>query len=120
MNVLLGLDGSDLSMRALEHAVERAGATGDSLTVTVYEGPGELAPDETAARARERLDAAGIEAEIHRLEDDPGSQLVAMAEEGFDQIVLGGGTTSPMGKIRIGEVIEFVLVNAGTTVTLVR
>lgn len=120
MHLLLGLDGSELSVRALEQTVERARETGDELTVAVYDGPGELGVDETAERARDHLERAGIDAEVHRLTGDPGSQLVAMADDGVDRIVLGGGVISPMGKIRIGDVIEFVLVNAQTTVTLVR
>lgn len=120
MHLLLGLDGSELSVRALERTVERARETGDELTVAVYDGPGELGVDETATRARDRVERAGIDAEIHRLRGDPGSELLAMADDGVDRIVLGGGVISPMGKIRIGDVIEFVLVNAQTTVTLVR
>lgn len=120
MNVLLGLDGSELSMRALDHAVERARETDDSVTVAVYEGATAVDLDDLAERARSRLTEAGLEADVRRLEADPGSGLVELAEDDFDQIVLGGGTISPMGKIRIGDVIEFVLVNAQTTVTLVR
>lgn len=120
MNLLLGLDGSDLSMRALDRTVERARQTGDDLTVAVYEGPDEVLLEDVTERARERLDEAGLDAEIRYLEERPGSELVDIAQDGYDRIVLGGGTISPMGKIRIGEVIEFVLVNAQTTVTLVR
>ena len=92
----------------------------DSITVAVYEGATAVDLAELEARAGERLEAAGFEADIRRLEGNPGSQLVHLAEDDFDQIVLGGGTISPMGKIRIGETIEFVLVNAQTTLTLVR
>jgi len=120
MKVLLGLDGSELSMRALDHAVERARETGDSVTVAVYEGDSAVDLEDLADRARNRLAESGLEPDVRRLESDPGSELVELSEDGFGQIVLGGGTISPMGKIRIGEVIEFVLVNAKTTVTLVR
>lgn len=120
MKLLLGLDGSELSMRALDVTIERARETGDSLAVAVFEGPESVDLEEIADTARERLAEDGLEAEVHYLEEDPGSQLVELAEERFDRIVMGGGTISPMGKIRIGDVIEFVLVNTQTTVTLVR
>lgn len=120
MKLLLGLDGSELSMRALDETAARARDTGDTLAVAVYEGPESVELDEIADRAGERLTEAGLDAEIHYLERDPGSQLVEIAEDGFDRIVVGGGTVSPMGKIRIGDVLEFVLVNAQTSVTLVR
>jgi nucleotide-binding universal stress UspA family protein len=41
-------------------------------------------------------------------------------EHEFDKIVLGGGETSPMGKIQIGGIAEFVLLNSHVTVSLVR
>lgn len=120
MNVLLALDGGDLSMRALDRTVERALAAGDTVTVAVYEGPQSADLDAVAAEARERAAEAGLDVDVHRIDADPGSRLVEMAEDGFDRLVMGGGTISPMGKIRIGDVIEFVLINAQTTVTLVR
>jgi len=58
---------------------------------------------------------------IRHLEGQPGSELVALAEsESFDEIALGGNTTSPMGKISIDQTAEFVLLNSHITVTLVR
>jgi len=41
-------------------------------------------------------------------------------QESFDRIVLGSGERSPLGKIQLGSVAEFVLLNAQTSVTLVR
>ena len=67
------------------------------------------------------LDANSFASEVRHLSGDPGSQLVDVAErEGFDQIVLGGGQRSPMGKIKLGHIAEFVLLNSPVTVTLVR
>ena len=94
MKVLCGIGGSDDSFRALDRTVERAAVASDDL---------------------------GIDAEVRRVEGDPGSRLVEIAEtEAFEEIVLGGGHTSPMGKITIGPIAEFVLLNAKTSVTLVR
>jgi nucleotide-binding universal stress UspA family protein len=74
-----------------------------------------------AARVRDRVPDAGRDAEVRVLEGDPGSRLVEVAEaEGFDRIVLGGGETSPLGKVTIGSIAEFVVLNSPTTVTLVR
>jgi len=122
MKVLLGIGGSEDSMRALEFAVERSAAAGDDLTVAVVENPdSDLDREEVAARARERTDAAALDAEVRRVEGDPGSRLVEIAEgEDFDQLVLGGGERSPMGKIQLGSITEFVLLNSHVTVTLVR
>jgi len=122
MKVLLGIGGSDDSVRALEHVVDRAAAVGDELTIAIVENPrSPRSREEIAERAREELDSAGFDAEIRQVEGDPGSELVDIAErEGFDEVALGGGQTSPMGKINVGSIAEFVLLNAHTTVRLVR
>ncbi|GAB3670956.1 universal stress protein [Halopiger thermotolerans] len=122
MNVLLGLGGSDESVKALRQTIDRTQEAGDELTVAVLDKPeSKRSQDEMATEAEDRLEEAGIDAEIVRLEGDPGSALVDYAEQGeFDQLVIGGGTLSPMGKIQLGPITEFVLLNAPTTVKLVR
>ncbi|MFC6719347.1 universal stress protein [Natrialbaceae archaeon GCM10025810] len=122
MNVLLGLSGSEESVKTLRRTVERTRDVGDDLTVVVVEKPeAERSQDEMYEEAVECLEEAGVEADVIELEGDPGSALVDYAEQGaFDQLVIGGGTLSPMGKIRLGPITEFVLLNAPTTVKLVR
>ncbi|UPW02029.1 universal stress protein [Halorussus gelatinilyticus] len=122
MNVLLGIGGSDDSFRALEETVDRAQAAGDDLTVAILENP-ESDRDTEAIEARvfETLETADFAAGVRHLSGDPGSQLVDLAErEGFDQVVLGGGQRSPMGKIKLGHIAEFVLLNSPVSVKLVR
>lgn len=122
MKVLCGIGGSDDSFRALDRTVERAAVANDDLTVAVVDNEdSSVAPDDVMERAQEAVDDAGIDADVRRVGGDPGSRLVEIAEtEGFEEIVLGGGHTSPMGKITIGSIAEFVLLNAKTSVTLVR
>ncbi|WP_435180807.1 universal stress protein [Halorussus sp. AFM4] len=122
MNVLLGIGGSDDSLRALEETIERAQAAGDDLTIAVLRNPeSDREPDEIESRVVEALESAEFAAEVRHLSGDPGSQLVDLAErEGFDQIVLGGGQRSPMGKIKLGHIAEFVLLNSAVSVKLVR
>jgi nucleotide-binding universal stress UspA family protein len=122
MDVLLGVGGSDDSLRALDWALRRVREAGDSLTVAVVENPeSERSPEEMEARVNERLADAGFEAEIRHVRGNPGSALVRLAEEeGFDELVLGGGEESPMGKIRMGNMSEYALLNSHVTVTLVR
>ena len=122
MKLLLGVGGSEDSLRALDRAIERAREAGDDLTVAVVDNPESPADvDDVESEVRERLAATGFDAEVRRLEGDPGSQLVRLSErEAFDRIVLGGGETSPLGKVRLGSIAEFVILNAGVSVTLVR
>ncbi|WP_254839596.1 universal stress protein [Natronomonas marina] len=122
MDVLLGVGGSEDSFRALEETIRRASEAGDSLTIAVVENPDS---ERDTAEIRDRIDAAleevGFDAEVRTLSGHPGSRLLELAErEGYDRIVLGGGETSPLGKVQLGSIAEFVLLNAKTTVTLVR
>lgn len=122
MKVLFGTKSGGASLEALERTVERTRAVGDELTVAILEHPeDEGVLGETAARVREALGEHVEDVDVRLLEGHPGSRLVELAEsEGFDRIVLGGGEQSPMGKIRIGSVAEFVLLNSHVSVTLLR
>jgi nucleotide-binding universal stress UspA family protein len=122
MKVLLGIGGSDDSIRALEKTVERTADADDELTIAIVDNPSvERSRDDIESKVSDVLADLGVEADVRRVDGDPGSELVDLAEnEGFEQLVLGGGETSPMGKIQIGSIAEFVLLNSHVTVTLVR
>lgn len=123
MKLLLGLAGTEESERALDEVVDRAAEAGDDLTVAIVERESVSEADREAIRelAVERCEAAGLDADVRLLTGHPGSELVTLAEmESFDRLIIGGGTESPMGKIQLGPVAEFVLLNAQVSVTLVR
>jgi len=122
MKLLLGVGGTDDSIEALRKTVARVERTGHALTVAIVDDPGsDRDRDAVEGIVREILAEADADAEVRHVEGDPGARLVELAEsEAFDEIALGGGEKSPMGKIRIGTVQEFVLLNAHTTVSLVR
>jgi len=123
MDILLGVGGSELSYQALEETIDRAQATGDNLTVAIFDNE-EVSTDadEIQDRVEETLAETDFDATIRRLEgDSPGSELISLAEsEEFDRIVLGGGERSTLGKIQLGSIVEFVLLNSQTPVTLIR
>ncbi|WP_336326925.1 universal stress protein [Halovenus sp. HT40] len=119
MRVLLGIEDTDHGIKALETTVERAKETDDELTVAVYATDGSV--DETESAVRDRIETLGADCSVERIESEPGSRLVELAErDGYDQIVLSGGQRSPLGKIKLDDVHEFVLLNSRTTVKLVR
>lgn len=122
MKILLGIGGGDDSLRALEQTVSRAVEAGDDLTVAIVDDPGAERPvGDIEAEVDRVVETAGLDAEVRHVDGDAGSELVALAEsEGFDRIALGGGTTSPMGKIQLGSTAQFVLLNSHVTVSLVR
>lgn len=123
MRVLVGIEGSDESDIVLRNAIARAEEAGDELTIAVFaksEGGQDL--DEVEATVAEALREASMEATIHLIEEgDPASELVAMAERGgYDQLVVGGGRDTPLGKRYLGRITEFALLNAEVTVRLER
>lgn len=120
MRLIVGVDGTDRGLRTLEEAVSLARDMGWELTIVVYTTDSDsLSAVETTVR--DRLDALSFQAEVERLADEPGSRIVELSETGnYDRIVLPGGTQSPLGKIQIDSTVQFVLLNARTSVTLIR
>lgn len=120
MRVLVGVDGRDHAMDALDRTLERAQEADDEVTVGVFT-TGDEGLEAVEQRVRERLETRAVHASVEEITTQPGSRLVELAEAGeYDQIVLPGGHRSPLGKIQLGSTIEFVLLNARTTVKLVR
>jgi nucleotide-binding universal stress UspA family protein len=118
MRFLVGADGSDRSLQAITKTLERL-QDGDEVTVAVYALDDDI--DAVESQVRDHLEAFDASVELRQVTGDPGSRLVELAErEGYDRIVLAGGERSPLGKIQLGSVVEFVLLNARSTVTLVR
>lgn len=119
MHLLVGVDGSADSLDALSTTVDRARETGDDLTVALLVDADDAAAVDLDARVDDALD--GFEATTEELSGHPASALVERADAGpFDRLVIAGGTRSPLGKIEFDEFTEFVLLNATTTLTLVR
>ncbi len=122
MRVLVGVEGSEESETVLRNAIERARMAGDELTVAVFAKP-EAGQDieEVRAAVERELEGADIEAVITNLEGDPASALVELAEgDGYDQLVIGGGRRTPLGKRYLGRITEYVLLNADVPVRLER
>ncbi|MFC6960741.1 universal stress protein [Halocatena marina] len=121
MKLLVGVDRSDRALAVLEAADERAKATENDLTVAVVEYEDGPPIDRLEQDVRGCLSELSSDAKVRSLTGHAGSQLVDFAErKNFDQIIIDGGKTSPLGKIQLNDVAEFVLLNAPMTVTLVR
>ncbi|MFC6874351.1 MULTISPECIES: universal stress protein [Halobellus] len=122
MRILLGVGGADDSLNALERTARRAVDAGDEVTVAIIESElGERPLADVEADVERALDEQGLDGDIRYIDGNAGSKLVDIAEsEGFDRIALGGGTTSPMGKIQLGSTAEFVLLNSHVSVLLIR
>lgn len=122
MKVLLGHSGSELSWAAFRQTVDRAQAAGDSLTVAIYDDDAvDESLDEIESQARAELAETALDAELRRIDGHIGGALVEIADgENYDRLVVAGGSRSTLGKIQLGTVAEFLVLNAETPVTLIR
>jgi len=122
MRILLGAGEVERVREVLEAAVSRAREADDEIVVAVMDLPDtDSAPAAVEERVRDVLSDLEFDAEVRRLEGHAGSRLVDLAEtEGFDRIALDGGERSPLGKVQLGSTAEFVLLNARSTVTVLR
>ncbi|WP_135662969.1 universal stress protein [Halorhabdus rudnickae] len=122
MEVLVGVGGTGRSFEALESTVERAKQADDELTVAVFDDPSAgLTRAQVRDRVREIVTERGVDPPLMEVDGDPGSQLVQIAETGgFNQLVIGNGARTPMGKIQLDSIAQFVLFNSHVTVKLVR
>jgi len=120
MRILVGVDGSDLSLDALDRAIRRGQETGDHVAVAVF-STDERSLAAVEAEVRDLLETLDADPPVEQIETEPGSKLVEIGErDDHDRIVLAGGTRSPLGKIQLDDVVEFVILNAQISVTLVR
>jgi nucleotide-binding universal stress UspA family protein len=122
MNILVGIDGSESSFNALTQTLQRARQTNDTLTVAIIESALSAPPETIEQQVRELLEpASDIDTSIRCLTGTPGAQLTQLAEtEDFDRLVVSNTERSPLGKITLESTTEFILLNAQTSVTVVR
>ena len=122
MKVLLGFGGSEAGWRALERELERLSDAADRLTVGIVETAGlDRDPADLGREVERTLVEHGVEAEVRVLAGEAGPALVEAAEAGgFDRLALAGGRRTPAGKVKLGPVVEYVVLNAPMTVVLLR
>ncbi len=136
--ILVPLDGSVHSGRALEASIELAKKHGSKVSLfTVYSltgaaGPGretylmmvERARDSCRrilAEAEAKVKSEGIEVDTQFKEGDAVQEIVKKSKEGeFDLIVMGARGLSTIKKILIGSVSEGVIKRASCPVLIVK
>lgn len=133
--IVLGYDDSEPAQRALERTVELARAFGARVVATsvvtlMPPGPrgGGIDPldspsehREELARAKERLTAAGVEAELVPAVGDPADAIVEVAKEhGADLIVVGSRGLGFLERLLGQSVSESVAHQAPCDVLIVR
>lgn len=140
MKLLVPIDGSDTSLRAVDALIAKLAAYRPPVEVHLLNVQNALRKDvgqfvdheeirryhqeegaKALAPARARLDAQAVVHTAHVfVGDDPASVIVQFAkEQKVDEIVMGSHGRSELAQILLGSVAREVLRGAGVPVTLV-
>ncbi|RNI17233.1 universal stress protein [Flexivirga caeni] len=138
--VIVGVDGSENSAKAVDWAAKQAQMTGNDLVLVAVWAPyarslntspaGALAvaasginPEREAASlledARTRFDPAGINVVAKTIEGYPGRSLVDEAQEG-DLLVVGSEGRTGIAGMMLGSTSYYCLRHAQSTVVIIR
>ena len=132
MRILVGMDDSTFSKRAIEYVSRVRWPAGSTILVTSVLRPlfgasnGKGAHrvktrENLVARAGQRTREAGLATETRVLEGEPGHALVAAAEaERCDLIVVGSRGRSGLAQLLLGSVAHHVVTHAPCSVLVVK
>lgn len=139
--MLVAIDGSDVALRALEHAARQASGGADLCLhvvcvqppprvygeIDVYVGErrmhelGESVAHAILEDARERLHGRVTHFELESVEGDPGAVIARRAAElGCESIVMGTHGRGRLGSALMGSVAQHVVHASPVPVTLVK
>lgn len=119
--ILVPVDGSEASCRAVSMAATLARGLGAQ--ITLLHVTGDMREHVAAEAAFERAESwlGGSKAERRTEQGDPAGQIIAVAHgQAFDLIVMGRRGLSPSAEQLLGSVSDRVLRQASCPVTLVR
>ncbi|MFB6129300.1 MAG: universal stress protein [Salinigranum sp.] len=128
MHVLVPIDGSDCSFRALEFAIEFVRRFEGSLHVVHFTDAETIATDQIIDRARETLSRANVddapeivETEIEtRIAANVGAEVLETVEHnGYDHVVMGHHGSGAVERLILGSAAETVVRGQEVPVTVV-
>lgn len=130
--ILVAYDGTEPADHALTTAIDLAKAFGATVgvvsVVPVHAGRAPMDPwddrpvhAEQLRHAKEILQAAGIEAQLHEPMGDPSREIERTADAGeYDTIVIGSRGLTGLGRMLQGSVSEHVATHTAATVIVQR
>lgn len=123
--ILVPVDGSENSYRALDLAIDFSIRYGSRVSVLYVKTPGE---DDKKIREEvlRRASSRGVSVAYVSREYDPGSSSVpteilrVVEEEGFDTVIIGARGRTLYEEMGVGSTALSILVNAPVNIILVR
>ncbi len=130
MKILVPVDGSDCSMRALDFGLEFARRYDADLSVVHFTDVRGEDTDRLQARVEEKLADSDIESDssvavdVHlaslKASDRIGKNIISVVEDdGYDHVVMGHHGTGRIGMVLLGSAAETVLESCEVPVTTV-
>jgi nucleotide-binding universal stress UspA family protein len=129
MDVLVPIDGSESSFRALDFAIDFARRFEASLHVVHISDSETDATEDILDRARKRLDEAGIEGEPEmstdvdlsfRPAERVGKDILSLVEKrGYDHVIMGHEESGTVDRAILGSAAHTVVEEETVAVTIV-
>lgn len=141
MKILIPVDGAESANRAVEHVIASQGWLKETPHVLLLNVQWKIASGNVKlfinqqtiddhyreqglaalAKAREKLDEAGMAYSYHISVGTPAEVIVRYAaEQGVDQVVLGAGEQRTLSSLLLGSVVDKVLHLATSPVLLIK
>ncbi len=124
--ILVPIDGSENSYRALDLAIDLARHYGSKVTV-LYVKPREYKPSEDPLeKAKKRVEGRGIQAVFKEREIDPLKEstvkaiLDEISEGEYDMVIVGARGRTLSSELTIGSKALAIAINSPVTVVIVR
>lgn len=124
--ILVPVDGSENSLKALDLAVDLAKHYGSHITVVFAKPKGVEYPIDPLEKARKRVEDKGVDVEFKILEFDPaenstaGAILAEIADGNYDLVVMGARGRTLSSELAIGSKAISIASNSPVTVIIVR
>jgi len=124
--ILVPIDGSENSLRALDLAVDLAKHYGSKITVVYAKPMGVKTDVNPLEKAKQRVGQAGVEVDFKMLEYDISNSssvqtlLNEIVEGGYDLVIMGARGLTLSSEKNVGSVALSIVSNSPVTVIIVR
>ncbi len=124
--ILVPIDGSESSLKALDLSVDLAKRYGSKITVIHVRVSGTSSSKDILDKAKKRVENKGLPVSFKEIEIDYNGSSISKAildeiiDGGYDLVVLGARGMTVSEELNIGSVATSIVLNAPTTVIIVR